>query len=252
MISRRAFLATLSGLAAGASLAGPVQGQSSFFDNAKKSLEGLKDLVPGGATGALSNDDIAAGLREALRVGSERVVAQLGTLDGFNLDPDIHIPLPGVLQDVQKTLSKFGMSGLADDLELRLNRGAEAAVPEAKALFADAISQMSLDDARGILEGPDDAATQYFKGKMSAPLGERMTPIVDSSLSDVGAIAAYDKMMGQYEAIPFVPDVKADLTGYVVEKGLDGIFYYVAKEEAAIRNDPAKRTTEILQKVFGA
>lgn len=252
MISRRALLATVPGILVAGLPVFPASGQSSFFDKAKDALGGLKSLAPGAAGDALSNDEIIAGLREALKVGTERVVAQLGTADGFNLDPDIHIPLPGALQNVQKTLAKFGMSGLADDLELRLNRAAEDATPEAKALFVDAISQMSVDDARGILEGPDDSATQYFKGKMSAPLGERMNPIVDKSLSEVGAIASYDKMMGQYEAIPLVPDVKADLTDYVVGKGLDGIFYYVAKEEAAIRNDPAKRTTEILKKVFGA
>ena len=144
------------------------------------------------------------------------------------------------------------MSDLADDLETRLNRGAEAAAPEAKELFIDAIAEMSLDDARGILDGPDDAATQYFKGKMSTPLSARMEPIVDRNLSEVGAVAAYDKMMGQYDTIPLVPDVKADLTTYVVEKGLEGIFFYVAKEEAAIRKDPAKRTTELLQRVFGS
>lgn len=230
----------------------PAGAQSSFFDKAKEALGGLKDLAPGGSSRSLSEGEIVAGLRDALRVGAQRVVARLGRLDGFNLDPDIHIPLPGVLQDVQKTLGKFGMSGLADDLELRLNRAAEAATPEAKDLFLDAIGEMTVEDARGILEGPDDAATQYFKDRMSAPLGQRMTPIVERSLSDVGAIAAYDKMMGQYEALPLVPDVKADLTGYVVGKGLDGIFFYVAKEEAAIRNDPAKRTTQILKRVFGA
>lgn len=252
MISRRALLATIPGTLIAGLPFFPAMGQTGLFDKAKDALGGLKSLAPGAAGDALSNDEIIAGLRDALKVGSERVVAQLGTLDGFNLDPKIHIPLPGALQDVQKTLAKFGMSGLADDLELRLNRAAEDATPEAKALFLDAIGQMSVDDARGILEGPDDAATQYFKGKMSAPLGKRMNPIVDSSLSEVGAVAAYDKMMGQYQAIPFVPDAKADLTEYVVGKGLDGIFYYVAQEEAAIRNNPAKRTTEILKKVFGA
>ncbi len=249
MLTRRAFLATSTSIFVAG---GAASVQAGLLDKAKDALGGLKDLAPGATPDVLSNEDIAAGLREALRVGSERVVSQVGALDGFNADPQIHIPLPGVLQDVQKTLGRFGMSGLADDLELRLNRGAEAAAPEAKELFVNAISEMSLDDARGILDGPDDAATQYFKGKMSAPLSARMEPIVDRNLSEVGAIASYDKMMGQYEAIPLVPDVKADLTTYVVEKGLEGIFFYVAKEEAAIRKDPAKRTTELLQRVFGS
>ena len=202
--------------------------------------------------GGLTDGEIAAGLREALKVGSRRVVAQVGRLDGFNADPKIHIPLPGVLKDVQDTLAPFGLSRFTDDLELKLNRGAEAAAPEAKALFFDAIKQMTLDDVRGIYEGPDDAATQYFKGKMKKPLAQRMRPIVDNSLSEVGAVRAYDDMMASYKSIPLVPDVKADLTSYVVRKGLDGIFYYVAREEAAIRNDPAARTTALLKKVFGA
>ena len=111
---------------------------------------------------------------------------------------------------------------------------------------------MTLEDVKGIYEGPDDAATQYFKGKMSSPLAGKMRPIVDRSLADVGALASYNRMMESYEAVPFAPDVKSDLTGYVVEKALDGIFYYVAKEEAAIRNNPAARTTELLKKVFGS
>jgi hypothetical protein len=224
--------------------------QGSLFDEAKEAVGDYGISLPG--TDTLGSDDIAAGLREALKVGSERVVQQVGARDGFNADPQIHIPLPGALQDVQSMLQKIGMAGLADDLELKLNRGAEAAAPEAKALFWQAISEMTLDDAKEIYNGPDDAATQYFKAKMSPPLAERMSPIVDSSLSEVGAVRSYDDMMARYETIPFVPDVKADLTGYVVEKALAGIFFYIAKEEAAIRNDPAARTTELLKKVFGA
>jgi hypothetical protein len=144
------------------------------------------------------------------------------------------------------------MSGLADDLELRLNRAAEAAAPEAKELFWQAIGEMTLDDVQGIYDGPDDAATQYFQDKMTPQLAERMQPVVDSSLADVGAIQSYDTMMAQYKSVPFVPDAKADLTTYVVEQAMDGMFYYVAKEEAAIRNNPAARTTELLQKVFGS
>ena len=221
--------------------------QSDFL---KKGLETLMGDDPG--AGALSSQDMAAGLREALRVGSERVVSQVGTADGFNLDPEIHIPLPGAFRQVQSALATVGLSSLADDVELKLNRAAEAAAPEARDLFVQAISEMTLDDAQRIFDGPDDAATQYFKGKMSAPLSDKMAPIVDRSLAEVGALASVDRMMESYKAIPFVPDVKSDLRGYVVEKALDGIFFYVAKEEAAIRNNPAARTTELLQQVFGA
>jgi hypothetical protein len=142
------------------------------------------------------------------------------------------------------------MAGLADDLETRLNRAAETAAPEAKELFWQAIIDMTLEDVQRIYDGPDDAATEYFKSKMSRPLAERMVPIVEHSLLDVGAIRSYDQMMGQYRALPFVPDVKADLTAYVVEKAMDGIFHYVAEEEAAIRTNPAARTTDLLKRVF--
>jgi Protein of unknown function (DUF4197) len=199
----------------------------------------------------LTTAEISGGLRDALRVGSERVVGILGQKDGFNKAPDVHIPLPGSLKKAQKMLAKVGKSKLADDLELRLNRAAEAAVPKAKSLFADAITQMTIDDAKKILTGPKDSATQYFREKMSGQLATDMTPIVNDQLASVGAIASYDKMMGQYKDIPFVPDIKADLTNYVVGKAIDGVFLYLGREEAAIRDNPAKRTTELLQKVFG-
>ena len=199
-----------------------------------------------------SSSEIASGLKDALRVGTETVVNQLGQLDGFNADPAIHIPLPDSLNQVKSALSTIGMSSMMDDLELKLNRAAETATPPAKKLFWDAISAMTLDDVQGIYNGPDDSATRYFQDKMSGPLAVEMQPIVEDALNQVGAIQSYDAVMGQYASLPFVPDVKADLNTYVVDKGMEGIFHYVAKEEAAIRNDPVKRTTDILQKVFGA
>ncbi|MDP6709060.1 MAG: DUF4197 domain-containing protein [Alphaproteobacteria bacterium] len=226
------------------------QGQMAAQGSVWDALKGLGGSS--GGTGGLGQSEIAAGLREALKVGTERVVGQVGAEDGFNADPQIHIPLPGALKNVQSVLRGFGMGSLADDLELRMNRAAEAAAPEAKQLFFQAISEMTLDDVQQIYNGPDDAATRYFQGKMSPPLAERMVPIVDRTLADVGAIRTYDEMIAQYKAVPFVPDVKADMTKYVVEKAMDGLFHYVAVEEAAIRRNPAKRTTELLQRVFGA
>lgn len=228
--------------------AAPVQSQS-FLDRGRDLLKGLSGASSSGVTD-LTTDEIAGGLRDALRVGSERVVATLGSADGFNKASDVHIPLPDTLKSVQSMLARVGLSGLADDLELRLNRAAEAAVPRAKKLFWNAIEQMTIDDAKKILNGPKDSATRYFQGKMSAQLAGDMKPIVDAQLSKVGAIAAYDNMMGQYRNIPFMPDAKANLTEYVLEKAIDGIFLYLAREEAAIRENPARRTTELLRKVF--
>jgi hypothetical protein len=224
-------------------------------------LEKGKDLFgSSGDTGAktgssvsqLSTGEIGNGLKEALRIGSERVVDQVGQSDGYNADPAIHLPLPKSLKTVQSALQMAGMSDLLDDLELKLNRAAEAAAPKAKDLFWRAISDMTLEDVEGIYNGPDDSATRYFQGKMSKPLAKEMRPIVDESLSDVGAIKSYETAMGEYESLPFVPDAKANLTEHVIEKGMDGIFYYLAKEEAAIRQNPVKRTTDLLQRVFGA
>jgi hypothetical protein len=202
------------------------------------------------AVQALSTDDIGGGLKEALRVGTETVVANLGQTDGFNLDDAIHIPLPKSLNKVKSVLAKIGADSMLTDLELGLNRAAEVATPKAKKLFVGAIQDMTLDDVMGIYNGPDDAATQYFKAKMSPELIEEMMPVVDESLADVGAANTYDSAMARYNAVPFVPKVDANLSEYVVGKGIDGIFFYLAKEEAAIRQDPAKRTTDILKRVF--
>jgi hypothetical protein len=223
--------------------------------------KGVLDRLGGSGAGSgasspagsqLSVAEIGGGLKDALKVGTERVVGALGRTDGFNASTDVHIPLPGALATVKNALSRVGAGGIAEDLELRLNRSAEAAVPRAKQLFWDAIQQMTLDDARKIYDGPKDAATQYFRGKMSAPLATSMRPIVDDELARAGAIQTYDGMMGQYRSIPFVPDAKADLTQYVLEKAIDGIFLYLGREEAAIRDDPAKRSTALLQRVFGS
>jgi hypothetical protein len=201
---------------------------------------------------SLTVDEIAAALKEALRVGTRTVTAQLGRLDGFNGDPAVHIPLPEKLQTVMSVLDRVGMSQLGDDLEIKLNRAAEKATPPAKELFFQAIGDMTLADVKDIYNGPEDAATRYFQQKMTPSLAEEMRPVVDESLSTVGAIQAYDTLIGQYRSIPFMPDVKTDLTEYVIEKGMDGLFYYLAKEEAAIRQNPAKRTTELLKRVFGS
>lgn len=214
------------------------------------SLLGGKESSP--VSSVLSNADISDGLKEALRVGTERVVSQLGQTDGFNNDELIHIPLPSQLKTAKKVLDSVGMGSMMDDLELKLNRAAEAATPKAKTLLWDAIKNMSFEDAKRIYNGPDNAATQYLREKMSAPLTEEIRPLVQKSLSEVGAVQAYDSAIGRYENIPFVPDVKANLTDYTTEKGMDGIFYYLAQEEAAIRKDPLKRSTELLRKVFGS
>lgn len=215
-------------------------------------LLGTLETKPQSQPTSLTNSEISNGLKDALRVGTETVVSQLGQVDGFNADPQVHIPLPENLQQVKTALAAVGLSSMMDDLELKLNRAAEEATLPAKEIFWDSIEAMTLDDVKEIYNGPDDAATRYFQSKMSGPLAEEMQPIVENTLNQVGAIQAYDAVMGQYDDLPFMPDVKADLNSYVVDRGMDGIFHYLAVEEAEIRRDPVKRTTEILQTVFGA
>lgn len=218
-------------------------------EDVKRGIEQLRSEIDNGS--APSSEEIAAGLKEALEVGSARVSGRLALTDGFNGDAAIRIPLPDKLHDVRDALDKVGMASSMDRLEVRLNRAAERAAPEAKAVFRNAIRQMTLQDVMDIYNGPDDAATQYFRRRMSAELADRMRPIVQRSLNEVGAIRSYDEAMKRYHSLPFVPDISADLTSHVVNGALDGIFHYLAREEAAIRNDPLARTTELLRRVFG-
>jgi hypothetical protein len=231
---------------------GSAMATNNLLDDA---LDILREAQPGdggGAAGALSTVEVADGLIEALRVGTGRVVDLVGRFDGYNADSEIHIPLPGYMADVHSVLSRVGMGSLGDDLELRLNRAAEAAAPEAREVFLNAIGAMTLDDARGIYNGPDDAATRYFERVMTPDLVGRMRPIVDSAMADTGVVRSYDSMMGPYDAMPLVPDVKGDISDYALEMTLGGLFHKLAKEESAIRNNPGARTTALLQRVFAA
>jgi len=222
-------------------------------DSLTSSLGGLtgNSGSSGGLGAGLDTGEIVSGLKEALGIGTERAVGTVGALNGFNADPAIHIPLPDSLSKVQSALKTVGMSDMADELELKLNRAAEEASGQATDIFWGAIEGMSIDDAKGVLNGPDDAATQYLRRTSGGELKDSMRPVVDSSLSDVGAIQSYDSMMGEYDNIPFMPDAKANITDYALDKTLDGIFFYVAQEEAAIRNNPVERSTALLKKVFG-
>ena len=231
---------------------GQPEAEGSWWD---KGLDIFKNVTGDSEDGTgkePGNAEIGDAFKQALRIGTENVVGKLGAVDGFNADPSIHIPLPEKLNSVKTMLSKVGMSGQVDDLELKLNRAAESATPKAKKLFMQAITDMTFEDVKNIYNGPEDSATKYFQGKMTPPLKKEMKPIVEDTLSQVGAMQTYDNVMGQYKSLPFVPDVKADLTEHVIQKGMDGIFFYLAKEEAGIRKDPVKQTTDLLKKVFGS
>lgn len=230
-------------------VAGQPMAESKWWE---KGADLLKSVNRSAQSSGPTVDEIGRAFKDALRIGSAAVVQRLGAVDGFNADPAVHIPLPEKLQTVKTVLSRVGMSQMVDDLERKLNRAAEAAAPRAKGLFQKAIGEMTFEDVQKIYDGPDDSATAYFREKMSPGLREEMRPIVDDTLSEVGAIRAYETVIGQYQSLPFVPDVSANLSDHVVENGMDGIFHYMAEEEAAIRKDPLKQTTALLQKVFGA
>lgn len=242
------------GLILSSSIASPVIADSWWekaTDFIKQSSDSEGSSNESSAQSNLAVSEIANAFKQALKIGSEKVVSQLGQTDGFNADPNVHIPLPNELQKVKSVLDKVGMGHLADDLELKLNRAAEAATPKAKALFIQAIQEMSFNDVRDIYEGEKDSATQFFKQKMSAQLSAEMKPIVDDTIAQVGAVQALDKLIGEYKDLPFVSQVKTDISDHVVDKGMEGIFHYIAKEEAAIRENPSERTTDLLKKVFG-
>lgn len=199
---------------------------------------------------SLSTTDIAAALKEALRQGADAVTQRLGRTDGFNADPKVHIPLPDTLRRVQSGLKLAGMSGMADELETRLNRAAEAATPKARQIFANALERMTLDDARAILNGPQDSATQYFKRTMTPDLKTALRPVVDSTVAEAGVVKSYESLTASAKGLPLVGDGRAKLTDHVLDYALAGIFTYLAEEEAAIRTNPAKRGSELLCKVF--
>ena len=260
------FALPTAALAATMLIAAPVLAQG-LMDMGKSMLKGQVEqrlsAPAGGSSGAgsgslgssLSVGDIGSGLKEALRQATDKVTSQLGRTDGFNADPAVHIPLPAKLDTLRKGLALAGQSALVDDLELKLNRAAEAATPLAKQIFLDAVQKMTLDDARGILNGPSDAATQYFKRTMTPDLKTAMRPVVDRTVSQSGAVQSYTAMTGAAKGLPMIGNaVQAGpsmLTDHVLDKALAGIFTYLGQEEAGIRSDPAQRTTDLLKKVFG-
>ncbi|GAB6053522.1 DUF4197 domain-containing protein [Magnetospira thiophila] len=236
----------------GVLLAGMPVAQAGPFDTLMQGvLGGGANKSTGNDSLILGNEDLIAGLKEALRVGTETVVGQLGRPDGFNADPQVHIPLPKALSDAKSLLGGLGLSGTLDDLELRMNRAAEQATPQAKQLFWNAITAMSLDDAKAIYDGPEDAATRYFQGHMTPELKSAMRPIVEENIAQVGAVQLYQQVVARVKTVPFAPQLNLDLTDHVLEEAIGGMFLYLAREEAAIRQQPAKRVTEILQRTFG-
>lgn len=205
----------------------------------------------GGEKG-LSEDEIINGLKQALEVGTTNAVATVSRTDGYLKNPEIRIPLPENVMKAEKLLRATGFGNQIDEFELSMNRAAERAAPEAKTIFLDAVKQMSFTDARQILDGPDDAATQYFQGKTSGRLQEIFKPITRQAMSEVGVTGSYQSLDDKIKTIPFADQMSFDLDQYVTDKALNGLYLTLAEEEKKIRQDPAARVTDLLKKVFGS
>lgn len=222
-----------------------------FFKAKSSEVMDNGSLTQAGDAVGLSSDDIARGLKEALGKGAQSAVERLGKPDGFLDNVDVKIPMPQHLSMIEKGLRTIGQDERADQFIESMNRAAERAVPEAAAVFGDAISGMSIDDAKGILKGGDNAATEYLKRSSGDQLKEKFRPLVDAAVREVGVTQQYQAMVDKASfASALVDTDKLDLGNYVTDKALDGVFFMVGEEERKIRANPAARTTELLKKVF--
>jgi hypothetical protein len=217
--------------------------------NLGKVLGGIVEQAQGGA---LSNDDVVMGLKEALKVGINKGADSASKINGFYLNPKIKIPFPPEVQRVETALRKIGLGSEVDKFVVSLNRGAEEAAKEAKPIFVNAILSMSFSDAWGILRGDKNAATLFLKRTTSAALIQAFMPYIEKSLQKTQATKYYSDLATTYNSLPFTQKVNPDLKGYATQKAIDGLFILIEEEEARIRENPLARTSEILKRVFGA
>lgn len=216
----------------------------------------LKDLLKTATdkvatiSGTSSGLDIAAGLKEALNKGVTEQVSKLTKADGFYKNEAVKIIMPAELAKVDNALRKMGMSSLADDGIKALNRAAEDAVKEATPIFVTAIKDMSITDAKGILLGAENSATSYLQSNTTTALYSKFNPVVQTSIGKVGADVVWGNIITKYNALPFVSKVNPDITDYVTNKALDGVFKMITAEEKNIRTNLNSRTSDVLKKVF--
>ena len=238
----------------GAVAAQPLQaGWGDLLNSAQQALD--RSGVTDGGTGAgaaLSDDEIVRGLKEALNLGVEKAIALLGRAGGYLDDPQVRIPLPDTIDTLAKGLRAAGQGELVDQFTGSMNRAAEQAVPETVAIFTQAIREMSLEDARGILQGSDSAATDYFRRHSSDRLRDAILPIVKQTTAQNQVTARYKDLAGQAGFLgSFLGQDALDLDRYVTDRALDGLFLKLAEQERLIRSDPLARSTDLLKAVFG-
>lgn len=200
----------------------------------------------------LDEATVAAGLREALEVGTGRSVSTLSSVDGFLGNALLRIAIPDEFQRAAGTLRTVGLGSQVDTFEVAMNRSAERACGEARQVFWDQIKAMSIADAFGILRGPDDAATSYFRERTESTLRARFTPIVQEKMGEVGLYNIYNNLADAYDALPLTTRPALDLDAYITDKALGGLFTTLAGEEMKIREDSVARTTDLLKRVFGS
>ena len=215
----------------------------------------LKQLpqLPGGTRGpgTLSDVRIGQALKQALEVGTENAVKLTGRTDGYFANQAIKILIPDTLRTLERALRTVGYERELDDFVLKMNRAAERAAPSAKKIFWDAIGEMTIDDARGILNGSQTAATDYFTSKTTQPLTAAFSPVVHRTMGEVGVTRQYQELFGRAQRLPFLDLESFDLDRYVVGRALDGLFHVLGEEETRIRINPAARVTDLLREVFG-
>jgi hypothetical protein len=202
--------------------------------------------------GNLSNKDVVAGLKEALNKGTANAVATLGKTDGFFGNDRVKIPLPDSMQKLDRTLRNIGMGQYADELVLTMNRAAESAVPEARILLVQAVKEMSVQDAKGILTGGNTSATDYFRNKTSQKLTGKFLPVVQKATAKVGVAQKYNQLAANAGRLGLIDESQTNLENYITQKTLSGLFLLIADEEKAIRANPVEQGSKLLSKVFGS
>jgi len=233
----------------------------SITTSTAQSIQNIANGILNGTSGSntsgagkspLSNDEVVKGLKDALTVGTNNSTGIASKLDGYYKNPKLFIPFPNEAKDVKQKVDALGMKSQTDKFVMTLNRAAEEAAKSAAPIFISAVKGMTITDGFAVLKGGDNAATTYLQNKTTAQLKQQFTPIVKAALDKVQITKYWNPIIKKYNKIPMVKKQNPDLTAYVTDRAIAGLFVLLAEEELKIRKDPAARVTDILQKVFGS